>query len=469
MPRLTLALLLLTTACTSVPMPESSIASQVGGPFVGFATGKASVGEAAADEALLASWWQLYDDPALNLVVSEALAANTDLRVARANLRAARAILSEARVRRGPATTAGGGAVYGEGLANGQSARDDAGWSFDGGLTVAWEADLFGRLRGSAEAARLDAEAAAADAQAVQVLVVAEAARAYLDACAFTGLVEVARSSLSLAEDSLRLVETRQQAGAASRLDVEQAASIAAEARAVVAPLEGRKRTALFELAALLGRAPGDIPESVASCIGLPDIRAALPVGDGTGLLRRRPDVRAAERRMAADTARIGVATADLYPSISFGGAVGYADNHGGGDGFTYSLGPLISWSFPNVSVARARIRQAEARAQASLAAFDGTVLTALKEVEQVLATLQGEQARAAALAEAGRRAAQAFNLAEMRYKSGSIAYPDVLIAQRAYMDVRLSEAETHRQIASLQVDLFKALGGGWSRAATES
>lgn len=466
---LTLALLLLTTACTPLLKPESSIAPQVSGPFLGLAAGQATVGDAAADEALLARWWRLYDDPGLDAVINEALAANTDLRVARANLSAARAVLSEARARRGPATTASGGASYGEGPANGQAAGNDAGWSYDAGLTVAWEADLFGRLRGSAEAARLDAEAAAAEAQATQVLIVAEATRAYLDACAYAELAEVARSSLALADDSLRLVETRLRAGAASRLDVEQAAAIAAEARAVVSPLEGRRRTALYELAALLGRQPAQIPESVARCTSLPDIRTALPVGDGAGLLRRRPDVRAAERRMAADATRIGVAMADLYPTISFGGTVGYADINGGGDGFTFSLGPLISWSFPNVSVARARVRQAEARAQASLAAFDGTVLTALKEVEQVLATLQSEKERAAALGEASRRAEQAFRLAEMRYKSGSVAYLDVLVAQRAFMDVRLSEAETHRQLASLQVDLFKALGGGWSQAASES
>lgn len=464
--RLTLAILLLTTACTPVPKPEGSIAPHVAGPFVGLAAGKATVSEAATDEALLARWWRLYDDPGLNTVIEEALAANTDLRVARANLSAARAVLSEARGRRGPATTASGGATYGEGPANGQAAANDAGWSYDAGLTVAWEADLFGRLRGSAEAARLDAEAAAADAEATQVLVVAEATRAYLDACAYAELVEVARSSLTLAEDSLRLVETRRRAGAASRLDVEQAAAIAAEARAVVPPLVGQRRTALFELAALLGRQPADILQSMANCTGLPDIRAALPVGDGAGLLRRRPDVRAAERRMAADATRIGVATADLYPTISLGGTVGYADINGGGDGFAFSLGPLISWNFPNVSVARARVRQAEARAQASLAAFDGTVLTALKEVEQVLATLQGQNERAAALAEASSRSEQAFRLAEARYKSGSIAYLDVLVAQRAYMDVRLAEAETHRQLASLQVDLFKALGGGWGQAA---
>jgi NodT family efflux transporter outer membrane factor (OMF) lipoprotein len=410
-------------------------------------------------------WWRLYDDPALDGFVGEALNANTDLRVAIANLARARALLSEARVGRYPSTEATGGATWGRSPATaGVPGAPREQWTYSAGLDAAWEVDLFGRVSRSIEAARADAAALAAARDAVRVSVAAETTRAYVDACTLGASVAIARASLALAEDSLRIVTAQQRAGSASTLDVERAAVVAAQARAAVAPLDGQRRSALLELAALMGRTPAGVPEAAAQCVRAPELKAAIPVGDGAALLRRRPDVREAERSLAADTARIGVAMADLYPRITLGGSAGYLRNDAarGANAFSFSLGPLISWSFPNIAVARARVRQAEAQSQATLAAFDGVVLQALKETEQALTTYGADLDEHAALTEARERAERAFGMAQQRYGAGSISYLDVLVAQTSLIDARRQLADSDRRLASDRVTLFKALGGGW-------
>ena len=207
------------------------------------------------------------------------------------------------------------------------------------------------------------------------------------------------------------------------------------------------------------------MPEAARQCPRAPKVLQPIPVGDGQALLARRPDVREAERKLAADTARIGVATADLYPRISLGGSGNFfrSDSVRGSDSFTFSLGPLISWSFPSVLAGRTRIRQAEATAQASLASFDGTVLTALKEVEQALSYYAAETERNARLREAAAHADAAYRLADQRYRAGSIGLLDQLDAQREFTAARGALAASDQQLGSLRVDLFKTLGGGWA------
>jgi outer membrane protein TolC len=188
-------------------------------------------------------------------------------------------------------------------------------------------------------------------------------------------------------------------------------------------------------------------------------------VGDGQALLARRPDVREAERRLAADTARIGVATADLYPRISLGGSGNFFRNDQvrGSDSFTFGFGPLLSWSFPSILAGRTRIAQAEAQTQASLAAFDGAVLTALKEVEQALSYYAAEGERNARLREAATHAEAAFRLADQRYRTGSSGLLEQLDAQRELTAARSALASSDQLLGSRRVDVFKALGGGWT------
>ena len=454
------SLLLLTTAGCAVgphyeaPQPVAKSA----GTYIGTAPGVDTAAE------LPDQWWRLYDDPVLDRLIERGLAANTDLRVASANLAKARAVLGEARAGRLPATDLNGGTSYGSATGGFAQPAGDKQWSHSGGLAMSWEVDLFGRIGRAIGAARADAEAIEAVRDAVRVTVVAETARAYGDACAFGAAATIARASLTTAQDGLRIITAQQKAGSVGRLEVERAAGAVATARAAIPALDGQRRVALFELAALLGNQPGDVPIEAEQCLHIPAPMATLPIGDGNALLRRRPDLRAAERRLAADTARIGVATADLYPRIQLGANGNFLrnDDTKGSDSFSFSLGPLLSWSFPNLAVARSRVRQAEAQGEASLAAFDGTVIGALKEVEQALARYDAAHQSHAALTEARDRAQNAYALAEARYRAGSVSLLDTVVALRTLIDARAALAMSDQQLSSVRVDLFKALGGGW-------
>jgi NodT family efflux transporter outer membrane factor (OMF) lipoprotein len=458
-----LAPLLLASACAVGPRYERPPTPPVEGPFVTHVDG--------IDAGVLPDdWWRLYRDPVLDELIARAFLANTDLRVAAANLTRARAMLGEARTGQWPSTQFNGSATYGNASAGPTSATfppgtNDKQWSQNAGLSVAWEVDLFGRVRRTVEAARADAEAIQGARDAVRVTVAAETTRAYADACAYAFAAGVARESLATSNENLRLITEQERAGSAGRLDLERAGSAAATARAAIAPLEGQHQVALFELAALIGATPAQIPQDARDCAIPPEPMADVPVGDGAALLRRRPDLRQAERRLAADTARIGVATGDLYPKISLGGAGNYfrSGSGTGSDYLTFSFGPAISWSFPNVATARARVLQAKAQSAATLATFDGTVLTALKEVEQALATIGSEQARLNALRDAQQRAETAHRFVDLRYRAGSASYLEVLVAQRDLLETRASFANAVQRLSSARVDLFKALGGGWS------
>lgn len=461
---LAVAIAVIVAGCASSPgyRPPATPESAAGA----FVTRPAGTDTAAS---LPTDWWRLYNDPALDKLVQEALSANTDLRVALANLERSRAIYTQARGGLLPSTNVSAGVGYGRDqttwTGTGQAPRQ---WSYSGGLDIAYEVDLFGRVSSDIEAARHDADAVAAAHDAARVVVVAETTRAYVDACAFGKSIDVARSSIELAQRSLALVRRQEHAGSASRLDVERAGVTLAQARATLPPLQSQRDSALFELAALMGRTPSHVPESARTCTRPPEMAQALPIGDGTALLRRRPDVRRAERQLAADSARIGVAVADLYPRVTLGASGNYLRNDTlkGNRTWSFSLGPLISWSFPNTMVARSRVAQAKAQAAASLATFDGAVLTALKESEQSLSDYGAAMQQREALIDARDRAEKAFQLADQRYRAGSISYLDVLVAQSTLIDAKSQVAAADQRAGSARVGVFKALGGGWEQTS---
>lgn len=422
-----------------------------------------------AAASLPAQWWKLYNDPALDALVQEALSANTDLRVTLANLDRARAIYSEARGGLFPSTSVSAGAGYGRDQTTWTgTGKAPVQWSDSAGLDISYEVDLFGRVRRDIEAARDDTDAVAAAHDSAKVVVVAETTRAYVDACTYAESIDVARSSIELAQHSLELISRQEHAGSTSFLDVERAGVTLAQAEATLPPLQGQRDAALFELAALMGRTPSQVPDSARACTRAPAIDMALPISDGTALLRRRPDVRQAERQLAADTARVGVAVADLYPRVTLGASGNYLRNDylKGNRTWSFSVGPLISWSFPNTMVARSRIAQAKAQSVASLVTFDGAVLNALKESEQSLSAYGAAMQQRQALIEARDRAEGAFQLANQRYRAGSISYLDVIVAQSSLIDARSQLAASDQRVGSARVSVFKALGGGWEQAA---
>jgi len=345
---------------------------------------------------------------------------------------------------------------------------DRTGSSFDVGLDISYELDLFGRVGRSIEAVRGDADAAAAARDAVRVVVAAETARAYADAAAAAERLQVAERSLTLIEQTLNVTTKRFEAGRGTRLDVARVASLVAQQRATLPPLRAERDGALFRLAVLTGRAPAELPPAAGARQTILRLDQAIPVGDGRALISRRPDVREAERRLAAETARVGVATADLYPQISFGGSVGatgasLGDLFAGGP-FRWLLGSLINWSFPNQEANRARVEQSEASAAAALAQFDGTVLRALEETETALSAYVHELDRRIALNAARDQAVIAARLARLQLREGKIDSLAVLDAERSLAQSEADLALSDERIASGQIDLFRALGGGWQR-----
>jgi len=440
----------------SAPSPASS------GPFL-------SVDRPVFTPAPLPTgWWRLYNDPVLDRLVEDALAANTDMRQALARVERARASLRGARADRLPQTSITASSTYNrlpETQVPAGAKRED--WSHDVGLDIAYEADLFGRVTRENEAARADLAASQADADAARVMVIADTTRAYADAASGAARLRVAHDIVDLLDRSLALTRKRYADGLENGLAVARIATLRDQRAADIPTLEAQRQAALFRLATLTGRAPAELPpiageRSVALEIGQP-----LPVGDGAQLLARRPDVRAAERRLAADTARIGVATADLYPRITFGASIG-STGPNLGDLFTggplrWLLGPLLSWAFPNQEPARARIDAANADAKASLAAFDGAVLTALQESETALSAYAAAIDRRRALQSASEQAERAARIVRAQQREGAVNSLDRLDAERTLAEAKAQLAEQDAAVSRAQIDLFRALGGGWA------
>ncbi|WP_282949168.1 MULTISPECIES: TolC family protein [unclassified Sphingopyxis] len=434
------------------------------GPFLSTKAGVTST--AAAD----AEWWRLYKDPVLDGLVADALAANTDVRVAVARIAKARASLREVRGDRLPSTNLSAGATYGR-VSEGQvpPGADRTGWQVDAGLTVGYEVDLFGRVSRGIEAARGDVAAAEADAEAVRVTVAAETARAYADAASAAERLGVAERIVALLDKSVALTARRAEVGLTTKLDTARIAALRDQRRADIPAIAAERDAALFRLATLTGRAPAELPQIAAARTSTLRLDQPIPVGDGAALLARRPDVAAAERRLAASTARIGIATSDLYPKVTLGASVGQTssglgDLFGGGP-LRWLLGPLINWNFLNQEGARARIAGAEADTQASLATFDGTVLRALEETETALSSYAHQLDRRTALQAARDQAETAVKITRAQQREGAIDGLVALDAERTFAEAEASLALADARIADAQVDLFRALGGRWNRS----
>ncbi|WHU02278.1 efflux transporter outer membrane subunit [Sphingomonas sp. NIBR02145] len=418
-----------------------------------------------------ADWWKLYDTPVIDRLVGEALAANTDLRVAAANLRQARAVLRETRSQILPSTTVNSQATHARtpGAAMGIPNASFEGETYTVGLDASYQVDLFGKIARGIEAGRADVAASQAAYDLARVTVVAETIRAYSDACAAGQQLKVASQTLKLQEDTFDLTRRLEAGGRGTGLETAQGGALLEQTRATVPVFEAQRKAALFRLATLTGKPPADAPADVAGCETVPVVKQAIPVGNGATLLARRADVRAAERRLASATAQIGVATADLYPNISIGGSIGSTaldpKDLFKSSSFRFSVGPLLSFSFPNMTVARARIAQAKAGADAALATFDGTWLTALRDTETALAAYVAQGQRVEALRRGRDQSGEAARIARLRYRAGAEPFQTVLDAERSLASNELSLAQAESDFSDATVTLFLALGGGWQQS----
>ena len=451
-------------ACAVGPRaPDAAIPTAANGAFVSAPASTAVSTAEARDD-----WWRLYNDPVLDGLIGQAFAENNELEAAEANLRAVRASLSEARAGRLPTTNLSGAATRSQGSAatsftGSQLPETD---TYDVGLDASYEIDLFGRVGSSIRAARADADAQAAALDVIRVTVAAETTRAYADACSANAQIAVAERTLALQQNTADLTQRLLEGGAGTGLDTARSQAALAQTRATLPTLRAQRDGALYRLATLTGQTPSEASDAARSCARPPQLTQAIPIGDGAALIARRPDVRQAERKLAAAAARVNVATASLYPSISLGGSFGStaldSGDLGKDENYRFSFGPLISWSFPNIAVARARIAQTGALTDAALATFDQTVLGALEETETALTNYANELDRRTALTEARDQAATAARLSRLRFDAGADNFLTVLDSERTLASADAALAQSDALVTTYQIALFKALAGGW-------
>jgi NodT family efflux transporter outer membrane factor (OMF) lipoprotein len=414
-------------------------------------------------------WWRLYHDPKLDELVRQALVSSTDLRVAAANLQRARFQMSEADAAGGWSGTAKAGAQR----------LQESGQAFllpekvpvanvgDVGLTTSYQFDLFGVLQRGIEAAQANADATQAAADTARITLVADVVRAYTQVCAANEERNIALHSLDLQQQSLNLTQRLRDAGRGDETQVTRSQTQFRSLRAELPRYEAAQKAALYRLSMLLARPLNQLPRGVADCAELPHIAQVMPVGDGAALLKRRPDVRQAERRLAVSTAAIGVATGELYPDISIGatvGTVGILDELGDPSTNRWGFGGVINWTIPS-NGARARIHIAEASNQAALAHFDGVVLNAIREAQTGLSQYTSLLQRRDALIETEESARQAAEQTHRFFLAGRESFLADLQATRTYTDVTAQLAAANTQVAMGQIDLFLALGGGWENS----
>jgi NodT family efflux transporter outer membrane factor (OMF) lipoprotein len=418
-----------------------------------------------------AAWWRLYDDPELDALIGQAFAANTDLQSAEANLAASRAVYEGARANLLPQTQTGFGAIYGRNAPTDEileltGKKPETVWLDDAMIDVSYELDLFGHVRRSIEAARDSAAATAAALDDLKVTIAAETARAYGQICTLGEQIDVANRSLDLVTSQANIVQQQFDAGAGSQFDVVRSQVLVAQQRAAIAPLQGERRAALFELADLLGETPQQAPLAVDNCVDPPRLAVVMPVGDGAALLQRRPDIREADRKFAAALADQGVATADLFPRVTltglYGGAATEPRELFSNSGLTWGIGPQISWSFPNLAGPLAELAQAKANVRAALWNFDSVTLQALSETEQALAIYGAELDHHSALVAAQNEARHEYQLAQDSFAAGQISNLDVLTSEQTVVGADAAVASSDAALVQDQIGVFKALGGGW-------
>ena len=411
--------------------------------------------------AELARWWELFGDPLLTRLIGEASAGNLDLAQAGARLVQARESLVQARA--GLVPTAGASAGAGRDFGPGNDRT-----SFNVGADAAWEIDLFGRIRRGIEAAGADAESVYYDREALRVAIAAEVATNYIQARLAQERLALARDTLAIADDNLQIAGWRVEAGLVSSLDSEQARGARAQAAASIPAIETGFASATYRLAVLTGRAPGTLTAELAEAKAIPRGPADVAAGIPADTLRQRPDLRAAERSLAAQTARIGVAQAQLYPALRLSGNIGTSAFSLGGlfDAISGGIFSGLSQTLFDGGRLRSQLRSQQAATEGALAAYRQSVLTSLEDVENALLALRAARERQAEFAIALEAATNSAIMARIQYRSGLTDFRQLLEAERSLLSARDGLAGSRGDEALALVQLYRALGGGWDPAA---
>ncbi|HVU31047.1 MAG TPA: efflux transporter outer membrane subunit [Sphingomicrobium sp.] len=470
----------LLSACTAGPdysRPETAVPSSYAEPHLA----------AVPSEAQLGSWWTAFGDPELDRLIGRALAQNLDIATAASRIREARAeervagasalpsvtadsSITHQRISEHaiplPPTSGGGGNGAGFGLPGSEFT------TFRVGFDASWELDLFGKTRREIEAARARTGAAIWSHRDAEVSTAAEVASAYLALRSLQEQIGVAQSEVERQERSLKLVSARVRGGLVTGQDLEQQSAELSSAKAAVPPLRAEAEAQIHKIAVLTGDTPqaliAELGPAAASLPSPPEVPAGLP----SDLLRRRPDIRAAERNLAAASAEIGVATADLYPRFSLSAAPALVSTalatllEWGSRNF--SGGAAVDWPIFNAGRTRARIDVRTAQQEQALLSYRKTILSALKDVEDSLARIDNDRRELGELEGALKSASRAEEIARTRYSGGLVTYSDVLQAQSRRIGLEMRALETRGAEARDTVALYKALGGGWTTTAQE-
>jgi NodT family efflux transporter outer membrane factor (OMF) lipoprotein len=432
--------------------------------FEDFGVAEAS-SQLVAEPTDLAKWWTTFNDPQLNSLIDRAIRANLDLKIANQRVREARAArgmvagelwpqidATASYTRRRESQTV---AVVGGG--------DEL---YQLGFDARWELDLFGGNRRAWQAARAEVEAFAERQRDVLVTLLGEVATTYIDLRGYQTRLRIANDNLKAQSAAVEIAKARLNAGVASELDVSQAKALLATTKAQVPLIERLLRASAHRLAVLIGQSPLSLNTEFAESAPIPAVPERIATGLPADLLRRRPDVRAAERDLAAATAKIGVAKGEYFPRISLLGGFGFqspdTDNLLAADSRFWSVGPALRWPIFAAGRIRAGVKVKDSRQKQAMVRYEKTVLIALEDTENAIVTFLNEQIRRRHLAEAVTATRRALELAQDRYLNGLADFLNVVDAQRSLYSIEDQWIQSERTVSVALVALYKALGGGW-------
>ena len=443
-----------------------------------FVEAKRSPGQASEAPFVDDAWWKNFGDSILNALIAQALKSAPDLAEAQARVREARALQGIAGAGRYPTADATGEYARNLGSENVPTGVPPGGLGpgvhsnlWQAGFDASWEIDIFGGIRRSIEAADANYQAVAEDRADVTLTLIAEVARDYIDLRGAQRRIEVARKNLAIEQELLALTHSLLAAGLAPQQDLLRAEAQVRDIEAAVPTFETDERAAIYRIAALIDLPFTEVSAELSVSRPIPQSASEVPVGLPSELLKRRPDVRAAERRIAAANARIGIAQAELYPHFSLTGAAGLESlgfsSFGNASSGYYQIGPGVTWRIFDAGKIRFQVQAESARTAAATAAYERSVLDSFRDVETALVSYANIKVRRNELAAESAADAQATDIAKLLYERGVESFLPVLDAERSLYAADDQLAQSERDSALALIALYKSLGGGWQTAGS--
>ncbi|WP_136798488.1 MULTISPECIES: efflux transporter outer membrane subunit [Desulfosediminicola] len=418
----------------------------------------------------LSSWWQKFNDPVLSTLITMAANQNLSLQVAGLRILEARANLARVRGNLYPQLQEANGELLRTGIP--EPAQERYFTSLGAGLDVAWELDFWGKFRRAIESADSSLFSSLADYDDILVSLTAEVAQTYIDIRTLQERIALAQKNAKLQQESLQLIQIQLEAGVVTELDLLQAETLQSTTLATIPNLKSSLRTAQNGLAVLLGMLPGEIEGLIAEREGIPEVSEKIAIGAPAELLRRRPDVKRSEMQAAAQSARVGIAITELYPSFSLLGSLGYSTSDSGSDNlgdlfdsdnFSYTFGPTFSWKLFQYGRLKNDIRIQDARLQQAIVSYQDTVLNAAREVENAMSSLVLAKREAEYLQQGVLTSQRSTELSTLQYTEGLTDYQRVLDSIRSLTQRQDQHAQAKGRIGSFTIALYKAMGGGWT------